>query len=81
MKLLKNAHNKADEEYKRILNTSKEEANRILEEAISKAKEEALPIIQQGEKEVQEIKSVCAKKRDEAVNLVIERIVNINGNS
>ena len=53
----------------------------MIEKAISEGNEKAKPIISKGESEAKEILNISKSKKDSAVNLVIERIVKVNGNS
>ena len=48
---------------------------------IESGNKEAKPILEKGEKEAKEIRNISEKKKNEAVNLVVERIVGIHGNS
>lgn len=79
--LIKNANMKAEEEFERIINEAKLEAKDILDRAIASGNEEAAPILEKGKSEKEAILNISKDIMDKAVNLVIERIVKINGNS
>ena len=51
-----------------------------MEAAEKKGNEEAAPIIEKGMAEVEDLRNVDKQKFDNVVKLVIERIVNNNGN-
>jgi V/A-type H+-transporting ATPase subunit G/H len=79
--IIKNAEVKALEQYKTLLNEKRAVANEIIVTAVEKAKENSKPILERGESEKNAILNVPEEKIQGAVNLVMERIVNINGNS
>ncbi|WP_415875869.1 ATPase [Clostridium sp.] len=79
--IIKDSDVKAASEYKRILNEAKNEAKKILDDAAANAEKEAIPIIESGKTSAENIKDISKEKLEMAVNLVVERIVNINGNS
>lgn len=77
---LKKAEIRADEEYSRIISEADYEVAALIGKAEEEAQNEALPILQNGEKEIKLISNTPPDRIDKAVNFVIERIVNINGN-
>lgn len=66
--------------YDSLVQQGKEEANSVMEAAENKGNEEAAPIIEKGMAEVEALRNVDKQKFDNVVKLVIERIVNNNGN-
>ncbi|MDV4150945.1 ATPase [Clostridium sp. AL.422] len=79
--IIKNTKIMADEEYTKILESANLRKNEILEKAKKDGNIEAEPILNQGERDVQEIKNISAEKKNNAINLIVERIVKIHGNS
>ena len=79
--IIKEASIKAEEEYNKILS----EANSTKKDILKKAEEEgnlkAEPILKQGEIEVEAIKNISDENKNKAINLIVERIVKIHGNS
>ena len=53
----------------------------IIKKAEDDGNNEAKPILDKGEIEVQKIKNISTDKKNNAINLIVERIVKINGNS
>ncbi|MDR0880167.1 MAG: ATPase [Clostridioides sp.] len=80
-KILSQAETKANQEYQKIVDQAKEEAVGIRNDATNRGNLQSQPIIAKGEKEVEAILSTSGEKIDQAVKLVIERIVKFNGNS
>lgn len=80
-KIIKEAKIKALNEYKRILSEAKLQAKKIIDDSVKEAEKKKIPILEQGQKESQSIINISDEKFKKAVNLVIERIVNVNGNS
>jgi len=76
---------RAEEEAARIIKAAEDQAilegRRQLEAAEKEANNEADIKRDQNSKVCQELKSKAAEKMEEAVNLVMERIVKMNGNS
>ena len=90
--LVKEAHQKSkeiiskatlqgEEQYNAIVGTAKESAQEIIDTAISSGEDEAKAIKLAGSEKCASILNLSNDKVDAAVKLVIERIVNINGNS
>lgn len=79
--IIKNANIKAQNDYDSIINETKDKVKTIMEEAISLGEEEATPILELGKKKKEDILNVSQDRFQEAVKLVIERIVSINGDS
>ena len=79
--ILKNANKLAEEEYNKIIESANLRKNEILKNSELDGNSEANPILSKGETEVQEIKSISSEKKDNAINLIVERIVKIHGNS
>ena len=71
----------AQKQYEDILIKAKEKAESIINKAVESGNNQAKPILDKGEKEAKEIRNISEKKKNEAVNLVVERIVGIHGNS
>ena len=79
--IIKAAEQKANEEYSRIISEANLEAKNIIDAAVLEAQKEAMPIAERGKNEEEAILNLPNDKFSKAVNLVIERIVNTNGNS
>ncbi|MGL4655590.1 MAG: ATPase [Sarcina sp.] len=71
----------AEEIYKQILDAAKKEANGFMQASISEGNYEAEKLFAKGKEDCKNIIAPAQDKVDEAVKLVIERIVNIHGNS
>lgn len=52
-----------------------------MNEAISAGNKEAEPILAKGKSEASDIENISEEKKNNAVKLVVERIVKIHGNS
>ena len=78
--LIKNSQVMAMEEYKKIVEEANKEAKAIIDKHIKDAELKAKPLRDAAEKNIREIQMVSEDKIDTAVNAVIERIVNFNGN-
>jgi len=79
--IIKNAEREADKQYEARLTETYKEAEQIKSKFISESEVESEPIMKKGKEEVDHILNVDANKFNSAVKLVIERIVNFNGNS
>lgn len=79
--ILKKAQTDANDTYNSMIIDSKEKESDIITENIQNANCKAKDIFKNGEKEVQEILNISNEKKQNAVKLVVERIVNIHGNS
>ena len=71
----------ADEIYKQILDAAKKDANDIINASVTEGNKEAEKLFAKGKEDCKDIMAPTQSKVDEAVKLVIERIVNIHGNS
>lgn len=71
----------AEAAYKNIIDMAKVKAQEIMNSAIELGKYEAQPIIENGRVQCNEIKNTPEAKMKDAAKFVIERIVNVNGNS
>lgn len=71
----------AEQEYNKIISEAKEEAERIKNKTIKEGETMAEPIVKKGIEEAKALKDLSSKDLDSAVNIIIERIVNANGNS
>lgn len=71
----------AEQEYKRILSDAKAEAEKIRRQAVQEGESIANPIIEKGIEEAKALKELKDENLDSAVNIIIERIVNANGDS
>jgi V/A-type H+/Na+-transporting ATPase subunit G/H len=79
--ILKNANKEAEEKYADIIGNAKVKAKSIMDEYIALGNETAEPILATGKKESMEILNISADRLQNAVKLVIERIVKSNGHS
>lgn len=59
----------------------KTKANDLLNAALEEGNNKAKPILEMGEKEIEAIKNMSQEIKDNAINIVVERIVKIHGNS
>ncbi|MDD2482582.1 MAG: ATPase [Lutispora sp.] len=71
----------AEQEYKKILANAKNEAEEIKRLAVQEGESIAKPIIERGIESAKALNDLKDEKLDSAVNIIIERIVNANGNS
>lgn len=71
----------AAEEYKRIISLAESEAKEIKNKAIQEGETLAKPIIERGTIEAKSLYDMNDDRLENAVNIIIERIVNANGNS
>ena len=79
--IIKNANLSAEEEYNKIIESANIRKNAILNKAEEDGELEAKPILDKGEIDVQQIKNISSDKKNNAINLIVERIVKIHGNS
>ena len=75
------AEKKADEEYKHIIDLAKTKAKEIKEKAVTDGEEAAKPIIEEGSIRTKALYQMNQEKLEGAVNIIIERVVNSNGDS
>ncbi|MGL5615185.1 MAG: ATPase [Sarcina sp.] len=71
----------SENEYKKIVDEAKNKGENKIKEKIELANKETNDLFVAGKEDCAKIQSVSSEKIDEAVKLVIERIVNIHGNS
>ncbi|NLJ97701.1 MAG: ATPase [Tissierellia bacterium] len=71
----------AEEKYQAILKEARDEGEKIKEKALSEGESISEPIIAKGMEEAKKIAAMTDKDLDSAVNIIIERIVNADGNS
>ena len=57
------------------------EAKELREKAVQEAENQSKPVLEQGLNEAKKILEITDAELDAAVNIIIERIVNVNGNS
>ena len=76
-----NAEKKAEQEYDKILTFAEEEAKNIKDRFVKEGEDTSKPILEAGNKEVEKIKNIKDDALEDSVNIIIERIVNANGNS
>lgn len=79
--MLKASDSKAQEEFDRIIGNAQVQAQAIIKGKEDEANAKANIILQEGNKELEKMKVIPEEKIEKAVNLIIERIVNPNGNS
>lgn len=75
------AEKKAEQEYDKILTLAYEEAKKIKENFVREGEDIAEPILQEGNLKVQKLNDIRDDALEDSVNIIIERIVNANGNS
>ncbi len=80
-KALEEAKISAKEKYKQILNDAKGETENIKKKAEEDTQSKAQPTIIKGKEDADAIRNMNEKELTSAINIVIERIVKINGNS
>lgn len=79
--IIKNAGIKAKEKYDEIILSGKNDVKVIIESKEEEGIKQSSPILGKGNVEKEDILNLNEEKLQKAVNLVVERIVNINGNS
>jgi V/A-type H+-transporting ATPase subunit G/H len=79
--IIKKAEEKAKEEYTRIIAEANSQVVSIMDTAVKEGEQKAAPIKEKGSQEEEAILNLTGVEFDKAVNMVIERIVNTNGNS
>lgn len=72
---------KANEEYNKIVLKANKEAQEIINKSIESGNKEAEDLFEKGKEQCKTINAPSQSKVDEATKLIIERIVNIHGNS
>ncbi len=78
---LKAAQAEAAEKYNSTLGEIKMQAKAIVDDAVSTAEREAAAILEKGRGDISDILDLPKDKLNSASKLIIERIVNSNGNS
>ena len=71
----------AEKQYDDTISISKVKAAEIMNDAVEKGNNEASPILEKGKEDVDAISNMSQKIKDNAINIVVERIVKIHGNS
>ena len=79
--IVNNATKEANIKYDEIVSNAKTKANNLLNAALEEGNNNAKPILKMGEKEIEAIKNMSQDLKDNAINIVVERIVKIHGNS
>lgn len=79
--IIKNAELKGENQYGTLISKAEEDTKLIKERALLEGNIKAEPILKIGEEQINKIINIQEDKFNLAVNLVIERIVNFNGNS
>ena len=79
--IINNATKEANIKYDEIVSNAKTKANNLLNAALEEGNSNAKPILKMGEKEIEAIKNMSQDLKDNAINIVVERIVKIHGNS
>jgi V/A-type H+-transporting ATPase subunit G/H len=79
--LIKSTSMEMEIEYKKVIESAQNEYNMILQEAEKSVDIRSIPILNDGKEKVSEITNIPQERFNTAVNIVIERIVNKNGNS
>lgn len=72
---------KATEEYNKIVSKANKEAQEIINKSIASGNKEAEGLFEKGKEQCKTINAPSQSNVDEATKLIIERIVNIHGNS
>lgn len=71
----------AEKEYEQILNEADLKAKQLIDIALLEGEAIAKPMIDKGIEEAKALLDMKEKDLDSAVNIIIERIVNANGNN
>ncbi len=79
--LKKEAELLAEEKYKTIMEEADKEAKILRDRALQEGEEISKPVIEKGLEEAEKILAIKDEELKSAVNIIIERIVNVNGNS
>jgi V/A-type H+/Na+-transporting ATPase subunit G/H len=79
--IINNAKNEAENTYNKILNDANSKRNEIIRKAEDEGNAKAEPILVKGREEISQIKNIPKEKKNNAINLIVERIVKIHGNS
>lgn len=79
--IVQDATKEADIKYDEIISNAKAKANDLLHAALEEGNSKAKPILEVGEKDIEAIRNMSQEVKDNAINIVVERIVKIHGNS
>lgn len=79
--IVSGATKEADIKYDEIISEAKAKANNLLNAALEEGNSNTEPILKIGEKEIEAIRNMSQDLKDNAINIVVERIVKIHGNS
>lgn len=79
--LVVEAEKAAEDEYKQIITSAEEEAKKIKDKYLQEAEKISKPIIDQGNIDAEKMLSTKDNALEGSINIIIERIVNANGNS
>ncbi len=71
----------AEDKFNEILEEAREKAKQLKEASVKEGEALAAPILQEGKKESEALLAMKDEDLEVAVNIIIERIVNTNGNS
>lgn len=71
----------ADSKYAEILEEAEKESKALKEEALKEGEKTSIPLIENGMKEAGQFIALTDTELELAANIIIERIVNANGNS
>lgn len=71
----------AETKYNEIINSAKLKAEKLLSVALEEGNNESKPILEMGERDIEKIRNMSTKIKENAINIVVERIVKIHGNS
>jgi len=74
------AEARADERYKEIMNMAANETEVLREKARLEGEQEAKPILENGKVKAEELSALDGKVLEDAVNIILERIVKADGN-
>ncbi len=77
--MIKEAEQLAEETYREIISQAKTEAQNIFDQAKEEGEQTARPILEQGKKEAANIRHIDEKQLLTAVENIVERIVNTDG--
>lgn len=80
-RMLKDANTEGKARYDAILLDAKEQGEQIISNALATAEEQAEKVVAQGKLQQKEIVQHSEERMGQAINLVIERIVDMYGNS
>ena len=79
--IISNATKEAEIKYNDIISEAKTKANDLLSAALEEGNSNAEPLLKSVAKEIEAIHNMSQDLKDNAINIVVERIVKIHGNS